>query len=99
MRRMAKPRNARRNPLLRTILFGLGVALIVAAPLVGVIPGPGGILVFAAGLVLVLRNSHWARRNFVRWKHRWPRFGKLADRALQRRSAHRRRLRAREAAR
>ncbi len=88
-----------RNPLVRMVLFWAGVALLLAAPLVGVVPGPGGILVFAAGLVLVLRSSVWARRSFARWKRRWPRFGRLADRALQRRSAHRRRLRDREAAR
>ncbi|WP_262503925.1 MULTISPECIES: hypothetical protein [unclassified Sphingosinithalassobacter] len=75
------------------------MALILAAPIVGVIPGPGGIFVFAAGLVLVLQNSRWARRHFVRAKRRWPRFGALADRALRRRSARRRRLRQRDAAR
>ena len=45
-----------RHPVLRPAMLALGAALIVAAPLVGVLPGPGGILVFAVGLSLVLRH-------------------------------------------
>ena len=33
--------------------------------LVGAIPGPGGIFVFAAGLALVLKTSMWAKRRYV----------------------------------
>jgi hypothetical protein len=86
-----------RSPILRTALFVTGALLIVVAPLVGIIPGPGGIFVFAAGLVLVLRNSLWAQKVFARTKRRWPRFGHYADKALRRASARRRRLRAEEA--
>lgn len=71
--------------------------MIAVSPLVGILPGPGGIFVFAAGLVLVLQNSLWAQKRFCRAKRRWPRFGHYADRALRRRSARRRRLRAQEA--
>jgi len=83
----------KRNPLLRALLVVLGVLIIAVSPLVGVIPGPGGIFVFAAGLVLVLRNSPWALAHFARIKRRWPRFGHYADLALRRRSARRRRER------
>ena len=31
----------------------------VATPLVGILPGPGGVIVFAAGLGLTLRTSMW----------------------------------------
>lgn len=86
-----------RSPIVRTILFVSGLLVMAASPLVGVIPGPGGILVFAAGLVLVLQNSHWARGRFVRLKRRFPRFGHYADMALRRRSFRRRRARARAA--
>lgn len=88
---------AARSPLVRTALFVTGVLLIALTPLVGIIPGPGGIFVFAAGLVLVLRNSVWAQKVFARTKRRWPRFGRYADMALRRSSARRRRLRAEEA--
>ncbi|HEY4545281.1 MAG TPA: hypothetical protein VIG90_02480 [Pedomonas sp.] len=52
----------------------LGWVLMVASPLVGgPLPGPFGIIGFAAGLILVLRNSRWARRIFIRIKRRYPR--------------------------
>ncbi|MEZ0244918.1 MAG: hypothetical protein ACAH11_16200 [Sphingomonas sp.] len=76
----------------------IGFLVIAASPLVGIIPGPGGVLVFAAGLVLVLQNSDIARRVFARTKRRWPRFGHYADMALRRRSFRRRRDREREVA-
>lgn len=88
---------AARSPILRTALFATGALLIALTPLVGIIPGPGGIFVFAAGLVLVLQNSRWAQKVFARASKRWPRFGHYADRALRRRSARRRRERATEA--
>jgi hypothetical protein len=87
-----------RSPLLRTILFVTGLAVMASSPLVGVIPGPGGVFVFAAGLVLVLQNSIWARGQFVRLKRRFPRFGHYADMALRRRSFRRRQQRAKELA-
>ena len=86
------------SPLARTLLVILGFVIMALSPLVGVIPGPGGIFVFAGGLVLVLRNAHWARRHFARAKRRWPRFGHYTDMALRRRSFRRRQARVREAA-
>jgi len=86
-----------KNPMIRTGLLVLGLVVILISPLVGAIPGPGGIFVFAFGLVLVLQNSSWARRNFARWKRRWPRFGHYADMALRRRSFRRRQAKLQEA--
>jgi hypothetical protein len=40
----------------RLVWMALGWLLIVASPFVGVIPGPGGIVVFAAGVVLLVRK-------------------------------------------
>ena len=88
----------RRNPLVRTLLFLLGALIMLLSPLVGVIPGPGGVFVFAAGLMLVLKNSDYARKVFARTKRRWPRFGHCADMALRRRSWRRRRERERDIA-
>lgn len=89
---LAMPRPAR-HPALRTGLMLLGGAMIVATPVVGLLPGPGGIFVFAGGLALVLQNSAWARRRFARAKRRFPRVGALADHGLRRPSARRRRAR------
>jgi hypothetical protein len=89
---------ARKSPVVRIALLVTGFALIIATPLVGIIPGPGGIFVFAAGLVLVLQNSNWARKRFARLKRRWPRLGHYSDMALRRRSFRQRQQRAKEAA-
>ncbi|HEY0316284.1 MAG TPA: hypothetical protein VGC28_08465 [Sphingomonas sp.] len=74
-------------------ISALGWLLILLAPVVGLLPGPGGILVAAAGFALVLQTSAWAKRAYVRFKRRWPRLGALVDRGLRRRSAARRRER------
>jgi hypothetical protein len=89
---------ARKSPAIRIALLVTGFLLIAVTPLVGVVPGPGGIFVFAAGLVLVLQNSNWARKRFARLKRRWPRFGHYSDMALRRRSFRRRQQRDKDAA-
>ena len=68
----------------RLLWLTLGWALVILSPLVGILPGPGGIFVFAAGAALLLRNSSWAKRRYVLLKRRWPRLGRAADRALHR---------------
>ncbi len=84
-------------PFIRQGLFFLGCLLIVISPLVGAIPGPGGVFVFAAGLALVLRNSEWAKRQYVRFKRRHPTKGRWADWGMRRLSARRREERIRRA--
>jgi len=69
----------------RIALLCVGGVLIVASPAVGVLPGPGGILVFALGLALLLRNSRRMKRRYVMAKKRWPRLGRWCDRGLWRR--------------
>jgi hypothetical protein len=75
---------------MRTFLVGLGFLLIALTPFVGPIPGPGGIIVFGAGLTLVLRYSGWAKRVYVRLKRKHPKKGAWADWSLRRQSAERR---------
>lgn len=99
----AKWRTLERVPAARTSLFVLGCLLILASPVIGVLPGPGGIVVFGAGAALVLRYSAWAKRRYVRFKRRHPVKAAWADWSLRRCSARRRderdrRRRAREAA-
>lgn len=79
---------------MQILLLALGALLILATPVVAVLPGPVGIFTFAAGLALILRNSRRARRRFARTMRRFPRMRALSDRALRRPSAKRRRLRA-----
>jgi len=80
----------RRNPVVKHLLFALGWLLIVAAIPVGILPGPGGVFVFAAGLALVLETSPWAKRIYARAGKRWPRLGGWMDWGLRRPSAKRR---------
>ncbi|MDF7774694.1 hypothetical protein P1X14_05495 [Sphingomonas sp. AOB5] len=86
----------KRHPILRNALLVLGLFLIALTPIVGPIPGPGGIVVFGAGLVLVLQNAGWARKLFARGKRRWPRAGHYCDLALRRPSFRRRQARDKE---
>ena len=77
-------------PAVRSALVVVGFILIGLTPLVGPIPGPGGIIVLAAGLSLVLRYSAWAKRYYVRFKRRHPKKGDWTDWGLRRPSAKRR---------
>lgn len=86
----AETNGSSRSATVRTGLVVLGFFLIAASPAVGVIPGPGGIVVFGAGLTLVLRYSGWAKRQYVRFKRRHPNKGRWADWSLRRQSARRR---------
>ncbi|HEV7289374.1 hypothetical protein [Sphingomonas sp.] len=80
------------HPFVRIALLAAGWTLfLVVAPLVSPLPGPAGTVVAAFGLILILRNSRWARIRFVRLKARWPRVGAFIDRILVRGSAKRRR--------
>ena len=71
-------------------IFVVGVVLILLSPLAGIIPGPGGIFVFAIGLAMVLKTSTWAKRRYVRFKSWQPKAGRWADWGLRRPSARRR---------
>ena len=67
-----------------------GMLLLLATPIVGLLPGPGGIVLFAAGMTLLLQNSRWVRRRYVRFKRWHPGAGRWADWGLRRPSARRR---------
>ena len=78
------------NPIVEWSLFALGAALLILSPLVGVIPGPGGVVVAAVGLALILKTSMWAKRHYVRVKRWQPKAGRWMDWALRRPSYRRR---------
>src|SRR3954462_290597 len=83
-------------PAVRSALVVVGFILIALTPLVGPIPGPGGVFVFAAGLTLVLRYSDWAKKQYVRLKKKHPKKGAWADWGLRRRSHMRREAKRKE---
>ncbi|AKM11622.1 hypothetical protein AB433_07100 [Croceicoccus naphthovorans] len=87
--RPARPSSGRGGRV-RLHLVVLGPALIVVSPIVGLLPGPGGVFVLAAGVGLSLRHIKVAKRTYVRIKRRWPRIGELSDMGLRRPSHFRR---------
>lgn len=78
------------HPVVEWAIFGVGVLLLLLSPLVGALPGPGGIIVAGIGLAMVLKTSTWARRRYVRFKRWQPKAGRWTDWALRRPSARRR---------
>lgn len=48
------------SQLRKPLVFTLGVLLIIVAPIIGSIPGPGGIVVFLAGIALLATEFDWA---------------------------------------
>jgi hypothetical protein len=60
------------NRLMRFGLVILGLAIIALGILIAPIPGPGGLPVIVVGLMIVLRNSFKARRQFVKIQRAHP---------------------------
>ena len=85
------------HPVVEWAMFIVGILFLIAALLVGPLPGPGGVLFAIPGLIRVLKSSMWARRRYVKFKRWHPKIlgrrltpGRWADLALRRRSAIRR---------
>ena len=68
----------------RWCLLMLGWLLIVGAPLLGPIPGPGPLLILPIGLALILKNSLWAKKRYARLARRHPEYANWANWALRR---------------
>ena len=80
------------SPAVEWTIFVVGLLLLfIVAPLVGALPGPGGIIVAGVGLAMFLKTSMWAKRRYVRFKRWQPKAGGWTDWALRRDSAKRRR--------
>jgi hypothetical protein len=74
-----------RSQPFRVFQLVLGVLLMLVAPIVGIpTPGPLGIVIFSFGFALVLRNSRWARRRYLRHTRRYPRVRRAVDFGLRR---------------
>ena len=57
---------------LRIGLVVLGLLIILAGVIIAPLPGPFGLPIAMVGLMIVLRNSMWAKRRFIAAKRRWP---------------------------
>jgi hypothetical protein len=77
----------KRHPAIRWVLISLGWLLLLSAPVVGALPGPGFLILFPVGLALILKNSLWAKRFYARRTKRHPEYGRWMDWALRRTKA------------
>ncbi len=92
-RRTGKP-----SAMRRLAMFWGGLFLVIISPIVGAIPGPGGLFVFAAGFALMLRGSKWVKKKYARFKKHHPKKGDWVDFGLRRGSYQRRQARLRAVA-
>jgi hypothetical protein len=58
--------------IVRGFLVALGVLISIAGVAIAPLPGPGGLPVIVVGLMLILRNSYKARRQFVKFQKAHP---------------------------
>ncbi len=70
---VAPERSVRKGWQLALALVG-GVLVLVAIP-IALLPGPGGVFIALPGLILILRNSIWARRQFIKFERKAPILG------------------------
>lgn len=93
LKTVAEKRVGKPSAIRRVALFWGGAFLVIVSPLVGAIPGPGGIFVFAAGFGMMLKGSRKVKKWFARFKKKHPAKGAWADFGLQRGSYKRRQAR------
>lgn len=70
---------AKRNFRKIIVLIAGTLIVLVFAPIVGLIPGPGGLIVAAAGLALLATEFIWARRLLTRIKNTTANMAKRTD--------------------
>ena len=58
--------------IMRPLLALLGVLIVIGGIAIAPLPGPGGLPVIVVGLMLILRNSFKARRQFIRFQRAHP---------------------------
>jgi hypothetical protein len=68
----------------RLTMLTLGWALVLGAPLLGPIPGPGPLLILPIGLAIILKHSLWAKRRYASLSRQHPEYGRWADWAIRR---------------
>lgn len=71
--------------ILRLAFMALGAMLVLLGILIAPLPGPFGLPVAVVGMVVILRNSYWAKRQFIRAQHAQPKFFYPFRRLMRRR--------------
>lgn len=65
-------------------MLTIGWILVLGAPLLGPIPGPGPLIILPVGLALILKNSLWAKKRYARLARHHPEYAQWIDWALRR---------------
>lgn len=69
-----RPRGRLLRSLLRGALVACGAVVVILGFLIAPLPGPFGLPIAVVGLVMILRNSYWAKRLFIRAQYARPRW-------------------------
>jgi len=69
-----KPRRRTLRVVKRWALMVGGLFVVLLGILIAPLPGPGGIPVIAVGLMLILKSSFWAKRQFIRAQYARPKW-------------------------
>lgn len=72
--RSDKPRASTLRVVKRWALTIGGLFVVLLGILIAPLPGPGGIPVIAVGLMLILKSSFWAKRQFIRAQYARPKW-------------------------
>ncbi|MFC4292874.1 PGPGW domain-containing protein [Sphingorhabdus arenilitoris] len=78
------PKERRNTAGWRMLMLVIGWLLIIASPIIGALPGPGFLILFPIGLAMVLKNSRWAKKQYLKLRDRHPEYGRWTDWALRR---------------
>ena len=70
----ASPRSRKLRVLKRWALMAGGLSVVLLGILIAPLPGPGGVPVIAVGLMLILKSSFWAKRQFIRAQYARPKW-------------------------
>lgn len=71
-RRLIPPKLKQISRTWRVVLITVGVVVFGLGALIWASPMPGGFILLAVGLSLVLTHSQLAKRRFLTWKRRHP---------------------------
>ncbi|WP_395944695.1 hypothetical protein [Brevundimonas sp.] len=70
----SKPRSRTLRTVKRWALMAGGLFVVLLGILIAPLPGPGGVPVIAVGLMLILKSSFWAKRQFIRAQYARPKW-------------------------
>ena len=71
--------------VLRLAAMVLGGVLVLLGVLIAPLPGPFGLPISVVGMMLILRNSYWAKRRFIEMQHARPNWVMPFRRLMRRR--------------